>query len=82
MPLLMSILAKKSLGLSMDELGDLLDEEDEDSTTSQEISDNHEVDSSGEISNEVENTVATVISKAATKMLESHYIYPKNDNRV
>lgn len=66
-PFLWGVLAKKLAGMSIEQLGELLDEEMEESAPS-EGEDQEKTDANKELS----ETVSTVVSKAASKLLASH----------
>lgn len=65
-PLLWGILAKKLAGMSMEQLGELCDDENE------EVPLNEETPESTDENKEFKQTVSTVVSKAASQMLASH----------
>lgn len=66
-PLLMSILAKKAFEMSSEEFSEYLSDEDDSSSSEDSLIESTESDSK-----EIESTIGTVVSKAASKMLEAH----------
>ncbi|WP_028582330.1 KAP family P-loop NTPase fold protein [Desulfogranum japonicum] len=65
-PFLWSIAAKKLAGMSIEQIGELFDEEIDEETSTELDKENKE------LKKEVENTVSTVVSKAAASLLASH----------
>lgn len=70
-PILLAVIAKKMAGMSIDELNELLDDENE-------VEESDGVSSDTE--KEVKNTVSSVVSKTATKMMETHSSTKKTIN--
>jgi len=63
-PLLMSILAKKAFGMSREELSELFNNESDDQSKNDPVEETNNT--------EIDNTISTVVSKAASRMLETH----------